>query len=124
MPRLQFRLSTLLWITLAVACWFGGVRFERWRAETAEQEEPTPTSIMGGGWGPHHYTITTWSDGHRTIERPVVNDANVARWEAELEAMREAMKKAGFPIGECEQRHRETGLPRFVDWDWRRAVED
>jgi len=24
MPRPQFRLSTLLWITLAVACWFGG----------------------------------------------------------------------------------------------------
>jgi hypothetical protein len=29
-PRLQFRLSTLLWITLAVACWFGGMRVERW----------------------------------------------------------------------------------------------
>jgi len=25
-PRFQFRLSTLLWITLAVACWFGGLR--------------------------------------------------------------------------------------------------
>jgi hypothetical protein len=24
-------LSTLLWITLAAACWFGGMRFERWR---------------------------------------------------------------------------------------------
>ena len=30
--RFQFRLSTLLWITLAVACWFGGMRFERWMA--------------------------------------------------------------------------------------------
>jgi hypothetical protein len=29
-PRLQFRLSTLLWITLAVACFFGGMRVERW----------------------------------------------------------------------------------------------
>jgi hypothetical protein len=29
-PRPQFRHSTLLWITLAVACWFGGMRFERW----------------------------------------------------------------------------------------------
>ena len=28
----QFRLSTLLWITLAVACWFGGMRAERWLA--------------------------------------------------------------------------------------------
>ena len=26
-PRFQFRLSTLLWITLAVACWFGGMWF-------------------------------------------------------------------------------------------------
>jgi hypothetical protein len=31
MPRPQFRLSTLLWLTLAVACWFGGMRFERYR---------------------------------------------------------------------------------------------
>jgi hypothetical protein len=31
--RPQFRLSTLLWITLAVACWFGGMTVERWRAE-------------------------------------------------------------------------------------------
>jgi hypothetical protein len=28
--RFQFRLSTLLWITLAVACWFGGMKYERW----------------------------------------------------------------------------------------------
>jgi len=27
MSRPQFRLSTLLWITLAVACWFGGRAF-------------------------------------------------------------------------------------------------
>jgi len=33
LPRPQFRLSTLLWITLAVACWFGGMRYERWRFE-------------------------------------------------------------------------------------------
>jgi hypothetical protein len=36
--RFQFRLSTLLWITLAVACWFGGMRVERWRTEQAERE--------------------------------------------------------------------------------------
>jgi hypothetical protein len=29
MPRPQFRLSTLLWLTLAVACWFGGREFQR-----------------------------------------------------------------------------------------------
>jgi len=32
-PRFQFQLSTLLWITLAVACWFGGMRFERHRQQ-------------------------------------------------------------------------------------------
>ena len=32
-PRLQFRLSTLLWITLAVACFFGGATSERKLAE-------------------------------------------------------------------------------------------
>jgi hypothetical protein len=44
LTRPQFRLSTLLWITLAVACWFGGmlwngrqVRKEResWEIELA-----------------------------------------------------------------------------------------
>ena len=29
-PSFQFRLSTLLWITLAVACWFGGMAVQRW----------------------------------------------------------------------------------------------
>jgi hypothetical protein len=33
MRRPRFRLSTLLWLTLAVACWFGGMRFERWRTK-------------------------------------------------------------------------------------------
>jgi hypothetical protein len=43
-PSFQFRLSTLLWITLAVACWFGGVAWneskvakerEQWKKEHA-----------------------------------------------------------------------------------------
>jgi hypothetical protein len=34
----------LLWLTLAVACWFGGVRYGRWRAE---QEKDLPM-ILGG----------------------------------------------------------------------------
>jgi hypothetical protein len=33
MRRSQFRLSTLLWITLAVACWFGGMRVGQWRRD-------------------------------------------------------------------------------------------
>jgi hypothetical protein len=28
LSRFQFRLSTLLWITLAVACWFGGMAWK------------------------------------------------------------------------------------------------
>jgi hypothetical protein len=36
--RPQFRLSTLLWITLAVACWFGGMSFERWMVERAQRK--------------------------------------------------------------------------------------
>jgi hypothetical protein len=36
-PRPQFRLSTLLWLTLAVACWFGGMTYERWRADREYQ---------------------------------------------------------------------------------------
>jgi len=37
-PRFQFRLSTLLWITLAVACWFGGATWEQRRMERRDQE--------------------------------------------------------------------------------------
>ncbi|HVC98355.1 MAG TPA: hypothetical protein VND64_32110 [Pirellulales bacterium] len=35
-PRFQFRLSTLFWVTLAVGCWFGGMRFEQWRVDREE----------------------------------------------------------------------------------------
>jgi hypothetical protein len=37
-PRLQFRLSTLLWLTLAVACWCGGMRFNQWLVDRREAE--------------------------------------------------------------------------------------
>jgi hypothetical protein len=40
MPRPQFRLSTLLWITLAVACFFGGREFHR------RWETPRPPSVL------------------------------------------------------------------------------
>jgi hypothetical protein len=39
LSRFQFRLSTLLWITLAVACWFGGMRVERKIAAAREARE-------------------------------------------------------------------------------------
>jgi hypothetical protein len=34
----QFRLSTLLWGTLAVACWFGGMRFKQWLVDRRDAE--------------------------------------------------------------------------------------
>ena len=37
-PRFQFRLSTIFWITLAVACFFGGMRAEQWLADRRAQE--------------------------------------------------------------------------------------
>jgi hypothetical protein len=39
LPRLQFRLSTLLWLTLAVACFLGGMRAERWLVEYEARNE-------------------------------------------------------------------------------------
>jgi hypothetical protein len=37
-PRLQFRLSTLIWLTLAVECSLGGMVFERWLVKRKEAE--------------------------------------------------------------------------------------
>jgi hypothetical protein len=31
----------MLWLTLAVACWFGGMRVERWRQERDREEVDT-----------------------------------------------------------------------------------
>jgi len=38
MSRPQFRLSTLLWITLAVACWFGGTHYGKWLGDRERWE--------------------------------------------------------------------------------------
>jgi hypothetical protein len=46
MPRSQFRLSTLLWITLAVACWFGGMRFEPWMVKRREEPKEWPFALQ------------------------------------------------------------------------------
>ena len=40
MSRTRFRLSTLIWFTLAVAGWFGGMTFERWQAEREPLDDP------------------------------------------------------------------------------------
>jgi hypothetical protein len=59
-PRLQFRLSTLLWLTLAVACWFGGAQFGHRRAlqETVIDVEHTPSGV----------TLTKYADGRLIAE--------------------------------------------------------
>jgi hypothetical protein len=41
MKRPQFRLSTLLWVTLAVACWFGGIVFEQKLKAMRHPPEPS-----------------------------------------------------------------------------------
>ena len=47
MPRPQFTIRTLLWLTLAAACFFGGMLFER---ELARRNQPPqqPPSIWFG----------------------------------------------------------------------------
>ena len=60
MPRFQFRLSTLLWLTLAVACWFGGMRFERWRRPDYNRVFGISNSPLGPSYGP---PVVTWADG-------------------------------------------------------------
>jgi hypothetical protein len=40
--RFQFRLSTLLWIMLAVACWFGGMAVQR-RFDEEELRQNRPS---------------------------------------------------------------------------------
>jgi hypothetical protein len=82
--RPQFHLSTLLWLTLAVACWFGGMRFERWRVEYTR---PVPHLVFGSSTG-----ITThWGDGRTTYEPSSVEErAEMAN------ALRDWAKKHGF----------------------------
>jgi hypothetical protein len=48
-PRPRFRLSTLLWLTLAVATFFAGIRFERERRRR-EDEAAAPKKMSLGQW--------------------------------------------------------------------------
>jgi hypothetical protein len=50
-PSFQFRLSTLLWITLAVACWFGGMRAERWLADRETEQYLLTETLVGHNRG-------------------------------------------------------------------------
>jgi hypothetical protein len=48
-PRIKFRLSTLFWITLAVATFFAGIRFERERRRR-EDEAAAPKKMSLRQW--------------------------------------------------------------------------
>jgi hypothetical protein len=73
MRRPQFRLSTLLWITLALACWFGGMAVQK-RIDD------------------RHYAGAVFVErgirnGQRTIEtRPADQFSNEAEFKAALDA--------------------------------------
>jgi hypothetical protein len=69
-PRLQFRLSTLLWLTLAVGCWFGGMKWQRhldtpvdwWSRKfgtTLNEEVEAQTMVMSNG-DVYERTIPQW----------------------------------------------------------------
>ncbi|HVC96199.1 MAG TPA: hypothetical protein VND64_21125 [Pirellulales bacterium] len=54
-PRFQFRLSTLLWITLAVACFCGGSAWQRQRTgldnfERREKELKVREKVVEAKW--------------------------------------------------------------------------
>jgi hypothetical protein len=68
-PRFQFRLSTLLWITLAVACWFGGREYER-RADERRLKAAYDHYYERNTHGIKAYaTIETWDDLINNDER-------------------------------------------------------
>jgi hypothetical protein len=54
LARPKFRLSTLLLLTLAVACWFGGMRFERWAGE-----KPVSQILIAGPPSPKMFVVPT-----------------------------------------------------------------
>jgi len=73
--RFQFRLSTLLWITLAVACWFGGMRLQNYR---------------------EHRNDKDWSfTPHTRSPRPVHNVAD--EYNRDFEAARAALVQSSPP---------------------------
>jgi hypothetical protein len=49
LSRFQFRLNTLLWITLAMACFFGGMKAERWFGE--RDDVPSTPQMPPSFWG-------------------------------------------------------------------------
>jgi hypothetical protein len=73
-PRLQFRLSTLLWLTLAVVCLAAVPGCRSGETVDAVFEQPQPPFIVGkGNWsddpdGKEHRTVL-WSNDTITIER-------------------------------------------------------
>jgi hypothetical protein len=61
-PRFQFRLAALLWLTLAVACWFGGMRFERWQRVNDDPSTPFVVDVDGGPSFKESELLLYWAD--------------------------------------------------------------
>jgi hypothetical protein len=75
MKRPQFRLSTLLWITLAVACWFGGMAVQR------RLDQPTIQrgGYVGRSWGKTFFEKMTMPDGSEWERHIIVTDEPKAK---------------------------------------------
>jgi hypothetical protein len=74
-PRLQFQLSTLLWLTLAVACWFGGMRVERERIKQAARMSDQELAERYG------VDLNTW-DKYTVAERRWIKARPPGKWRA------------------------------------------
>jgi hypothetical protein len=81
-PRLQFRLSTLLWITLAVVCWFGGTRFERWWFHDRVVYRSELKRRGGNNSLPRSATLTKYADGRKVITAPDDNGGQIVLGES------------------------------------------
>jgi len=96
MPRPQFRLSTLLWITLAVACWFGGMK-------AGKQDRPSFEAFMDQT--SHTYSIGFSLPGEGAEGRP--------RWRARPTLSPQG-KLAVMDENPAKSDHRLLGLVAFV----------
>jgi hypothetical protein len=75
LKRPQFHLSTLLWITLAAACWFGGMRAERWWLHDRVVKQYATT--WGVGFFAEPATATQYADGREIVTVPHRNGRSV-----------------------------------------------
>jgi hypothetical protein len=65
-PRPQFRLSTLLWITLAVACLFGGMAVQR-RIDRRDLTTDEFEGLMRDYWERHNPIIADYNEAIESV---------------------------------------------------------